>query len=297
LIPVPVASTTSAPVASSSAAPVSAAPSPPSFAASGAGITYGPYNEDGTCRTASQVMSDIGNLAGQYHRVRVYGFDCDTVPNVLAACLQHNLVLFVGSFDLSSFESDIAALIATVNGDWSHIFAYAVGNELVNSGSASAGQVMSAVGQARGLLRAAGYPGPVITVDTCTATLANPELANESDLVATNCHPFFDDNTAPADSGAFLTNMVSQLRGILTDQSKQIIISETGYPSGGQAHGLANPTPENQIAAVNSIKAAFSNNQGAINYFNSYSTAWKQDNAFTFGAEKFWGLLPWPSGN
>ena len=41
-----------------------------------------------------------------------------------------------------------------------------VGNELVNTGKASASQVVAAIASAKTTLKAAGYDGPVATVDT-----------------------------------------------------------------------------------------------------------------------------------
>ena len=41
-----------------------------------------------------------------------------------------------------------------------------VGNELVNTGKASASQVVAAIANAKTTLKAAGYDGPVATVDT-----------------------------------------------------------------------------------------------------------------------------------
>lgn len=41
-----------------------------------------------------------------------------------------------------------------------------VGNELVNTGKASASQVVAAIATAKAALKAAGFNGPVTTVDT-----------------------------------------------------------------------------------------------------------------------------------
>ena len=41
-----------------------------------------------------------------------------------------------------------------------------VGNELVNTGKASASQVVAAIGTAKAALKAQGYNGPITTIDT-----------------------------------------------------------------------------------------------------------------------------------
>jgi len=304
----PITTTSSTPVVSSFSSSVSIASSSTSSAATSpsagfssggaSGLAYSPYNGDGSCKTASQVMEDLGSIpTGAYGRIRTYGCDCNTVENVLAACKAYGYKLWAGIFSLSTLESDIATIVAAAAGDWSDIAVINIGNELVNSGAADAGTVVAAVEQARGLLRTANFEGPVTTVDTCIATLSNPELCDKSDICTCNCHPFFDDNTAASGSGAFLTNMITSLRGVLANANQEIIIAETGYPNAGYSHGLADPTPENQAAALSSIKAAFSGNPGAVNYFSSFNTAWKEDSAYTYGAEKFWGIYgDCPSG-
>lgn len=53
-------------------------------------------------------------------------------------------------------------------------------------------------------------------------------------------------------------------------------------------NGVAIPSPENQQAAIASIKESFPNN--AILY-SSFNNMWKKDSASTFGAERYWGIL------
>ena len=251
----------------------------------GSAISYSPYNSDNTCKSATQVASDFAKMSG-YEVIRLYGTDCNQIANVRAATQDAGVSLFLGIFDINQVQSECQTIIDAMKGDWSHVNTVSVGNELVNNGGASVSQVTSAIGQARSILKGAGYTGPVVTVDTMMAMKANPELCHASDFCAINCHAFFDGKTTAEKSGDFVLNWakeVSEAAG-----GKTTVITETGWPSQGQTNGMAVPSLENQQAAIASIKRNFPRN--AILY-SSYNCMWKKNSASTFGAEQYWGIL------
>jgi len=277
-----------APSSTSSSAPVhsSSPPSGPSGGGPGfsSGVSYSPYNGDQTCKSTSQVAADLQGVSG-YDVIRLYGTDCNQVANAIAATKGKNVKLFLGIFDLGSIADECKTITSAVNGDWSLVNTVSVGNELVNNGGASVGQVTAAIGQVKSTLKAAGYNGPVVTVDTMIAMKAHPELCQASDFCAINCHAFFDGNVLPQNAGDFVqgwAKQVSQAAG-----GKNVVITETGWPTQGNTNNKAVPSKENQQKALDSIKTSFSSNAILYNMFND---AWKKDSATTFGAEKFWGI-------
>lgn len=287
VIPTPdIPSTSSTPVAAPtpSSAPVSSS--------SGYGIAYSPYNRDGTCKSASQVLVDFASLV-EYGLVRTYGTDCDTIASVYAACKATGKNLFAGIFSLSGLNDEISTLIAGVNGDWSYIYTVSIGNELVNQGQASASDVMSAVSTARALLRAAGYSGPVVTVDTLAATIrdGNSILCDESDYCAVNAHPFYDSTATAATAGEWLTTNTNTLKSKLANLSQKIVITETGWPSGGSANGAAVPSLENQTAALTSIKSTFSSSPSDVILLSAFNRQWLKGDTGEFGQEYWFGIL------
>lgn len=218
--------------------------------------------------------------------VRLYGTDCNQVANVLAAIKGKGVSLFLGIFDLSQIQTECQTIIDAVKGDWSLINTVSVGNELVNNGGASVGQVTAAIGQVRSTLKAAGYNGPVVTVDTMVSMKANPDLCHASDFCAINCHAFFDGNVAANGAGRFVlewARQVSEAAG-----GKTVVITETGWPTQGDTNNKAVPSKENQDAALQSIKEAFG--QNAI-FYSAFNDLWKKDSASTHNAERFWGIL------
>jgi exo-beta-1,3-glucanase (GH17 family) len=254
---------------------------------SGYGVSYSAYLANGDCKTQDQVNQDVAAFGNSYSMVRIYGTSCNQVATVLSAAKSHGLKLFAGVSDLSTLNSEIQTIVSAANGDWSSFDTIAVGNELVNSGAASASAVVAALSTARELLGAAGYTGKIVTVDTLAATLLNPVLADKSDYAAVNCHPFFNPNTAPPNAGSFIQTQISNLRTKLANSNQEIVITETGYPTCGTSNGLAVGSLSNQAAALSSIKSTFSS---AVILLSAFDDQWKTNSAGTFGAEQCWGI-------
>ena len=265
---------------------------------SGYGITYNQYNRDGSCKTEGQVATDFGYL-GSFPLIRIYGTDCNGPYNVLSACKATGKKLFLGIFSLDDLTAEVTIIVNAVEslgGDYELIHTISIGNELVNQGIADAGTVMSAVATARGLLRAAGYSGPVVTVDTLNAAVANPTLCDKSDYCAVNCHPFFEANAVPSGAGSFLTSQITSLKNVLSNKSQSILITETGWPSSATGEKASVASPSDQTVALNSIKAAFSSNQGGVILFSSFNREWVKDPG-EYDQEEWWGILgDCPSG-
>ncbi|MCJ1381904.1 hypothetical protein MMC17_005016 [Xylographa soralifera] len=278
----PSPSSAPAPVASSSTpapAPSAPASSGPGF---GKGLSYSPYNADNSCKGPEAVASDLAGVKG-FDVVRLYGVDCNQIANVVAA--KTGMKLFIGIFDINSIQSEVQTITSAINGDWSLVQTVSVGNELVNSGGASVGAVVAAISTARTLLKAAGYTGPVVTVDTMVAMQSNPELCTASDFCAINCHAFFDSNTQASGAGAFVQGWIEKVSQAAN--GKLTIVTESGWPSQGNSNGAAVPSPQNQQTALSSIQSTISSN---VILYSAFNTLWKTNSATTFGAEQYWGI-------
>ncbi|KAI1340666.1 glycoside hydrolase superfamily [Xylariaceae sp. FL0016] len=254
------------------------------------GVTYSPYKGTGGCKTADEVANDFALIAKDYGVIRLYGVDCDQVASAYKAAKQHGNKLFLGIFDISSVDSAVSTMAAGVNHDWSVVDTVSVGNELVNNGGATVPQSLSALSQVRSGLRAAGYQGPVVVVDTFVAMLAHPELCDQSDYCAANVHPFFDANTESHNAGSFVANTVSDIRSKLVDKNKRIVVTETGWPWQGNANGAAIPGRDHQASALSSIKSAYTDNPANVILFTAFNDMWKKAEAATFMAEQYWGM-------
>lgn len=255
------------------------------------GVAYAPYNADGSCKTASQISQDFAEIGKTYFMVRVYGVDCGQVPNVYAAAKANKLKVMWGIFSLDNLGDQIATLVQGVNKDWSGTDTVSIGNELVNNGQATPAQVLDAVSSAKQLLSSAGYSGPVVTVDTFVAALANIQLCKPpSDYCAVNIHAFFDPNTPADQAGTFVANQVQNLRNKLGDSSIRVRVTESGWPWQGSANSKAVPGVDQQSSAISSIKKAFQSTSTDMILFSAFNDRWKTAAASTFYAEQYWGI-------
>ena len=283
-------SVTPADTSDSSPLPASSGSDIPSSGSGLHGVTYSPYKGDGNCKTADEVDRDFALFSQDYGVVRLYGVDCNQVSTVSKAAKKYGNKLFLGIFDINSVDSSVATMAADLENDWSMVDTVSVGNELVNNGQATVGQSLGALSRARSLLRAAGYQGPVVVVDTFVAVLRHPELCDQSDYCAFNCHPFFDPNTGAPDAGTFVDSTIQNIRSKLSDPSKRVVVSETGWPWQGQPNGAAIPGLDHQSSAITSVKSTFSSNPGDVFLFTAFNDLWKKPEASTFMAEQFWGM-------
>jgi exo-beta-1,3-glucanase (GH17 family) len=251
------------------------------------GIAYDLMADDGSCRSASQIASDVGFFASQgYTLVRTYDVGCDVGALAAAISTQSGMKLFCGINAITNVAGDLGKLVSMVSPYWSVVDTVNIGNEVVNAGAASAGAVVAAIGQARGILGSAGYTGKIVTVDTFVAIMNNPELCTASDYCAANTYAFFDGNVAAEGAGAF----VQRMQGLVSAAAggKQTIITESGWPSCGSSNGAGVPGESQQAAAIASLKAAYASTPSQLVLFQGYNAKYKQPGAF--GAEQCWGI-------
>lgn len=253
------------------------------------GVSYAPYRADHGCKTQDDVNDDMEQMAGKYSVIRIYGTDCDQVPMMYKAAKKNGMKLFLGIWDPSAMRDEANKIVAGIKGDWDIVHTVSVGNELVNSGQASPRDIVAAVKSARSTLRAAGYQGPVVTVDTFMAVQAHPELCDASDYCAINAHAFFDSTITASHAGRWLANTIDRVKSTLSN-SKKVVITETGWPTKGLANGLAVPGLANQKLALDSIQKAFTATPGDIILFSAFNDLWKVKVASTFDADQFWGI-------
>lgn len=241
---------------------------------------------------------DFKSISTDYTLIRTYGTDCDQVANILTVAKARNNKLFTGIFDINNLESQVDTIVKAAGGDWSAFHTISVGNELVNSGTASVATVVAAIGTVRGLLKTAGYTGNVVTVDTLVAARGNPSLCDASDYCAVNCHPYFDGNVAAADAGKFLTTQIPTLQEKLANKQQKVVVAESGWPWKGQPNGAAVASLANQEVAISSIKTAFASDPGSVILLSAFNDKWKKNGPGQFEAEQYWGMgaLDSPSG-
>lgn len=258
------------------------APAVSAGSAGSVGITYSPYNSDGTCKGLSGVKADLDSLA-DFAIIRLYGVDCDQVANVMQA-KKSTQKLFLGIFDVANIESGIEAMASAVSsyGSWDDVYTVSIGNELVNMGAATPAQIGQYVATARSALTSKGYSGPVVSVDTHVAILANPELCQHSDYIAFNAHAYWDGTVGSSDAGPWL---LLQMQRVSSECGKRAMCVESGWPHSGQNNGVAIASGSDQSAAISSINSTCG---GDTLVFTGFDDLWKDPGSH--GVEQFWGI-------
>lgn len=258
-----------------------------SFDGGAKGVSYSPYNSDGSCKSTSQVQSDFAGLTG-FEIIRIYGVDCNQVANVLAA-KSANQKLFVGIYYVDDIQGGVSAISSAISSSsdysWDDIYTVSVGNELVNDGSATVSQIGSYVSTAKSALKAAGYNGPVVSVDTFIAVINNPGLCQYSDYIAVNAHAYFDGGVTAQQAGTWVLEQIQRVYTACGD-NKSVFITETGWPSKGDTNGKAVPSTSNQQDAISAIKSSCGND---VILFTAYNDMWKQPGSLN--CEQYWGFL------
>jgi exo-beta-1,3-glucanase (GH17 family) len=225
-----------------------------------------------------------------YSYVRICGTDCNQVELAIQYARQYGMKVFAGMFSLNNIQSQADIIISAVNGTWDIIDTISVGNEDVNNGT-PVSSVVSAMSQAKSILRAAGYSGDIVHIDSQNAFQSNPELCTPEaagSYVAANCHPFFNSQTPADQAAAFVSNEINILGSCAASVgNSRVRITETGWPKQGQNDGAAVPSKENQNIVINGIKG-LSNADTAI-FLSSFNDPWKAPGAFN--SEQFWGIL------
>lgn len=157
----------------------------------------------------------------------------------------------------------------------------AVGNEVLLRGDLNEDELLEYIHYAK----QAVPDVPVGYVDAYFLFENHPRVAAACDVLLINCYPFWE--RTPAEYAlAHMQDMYR--RAVNVANGKQVIISETGWPSTGTPYGDAIPDPEYALGYF--VSACQWANQEGIDmfYFSSFDESWKQQDEGDVGA--CWGL-------
>lgn len=287
----PAAPTTSA-VPTTQAAPSSSSssktPVPTGVSGTQMGMTYSPYDNDSNCKSKSDVMSDVATIAEKgFSHVRVYSTDCHSLEYIGEAARKHSLKMIIGVFIDSSGVSGAQEQVTAIAkwAEWDLVTLIVVGNEAIQNGYCSASELAGFISSAKSKFSGAGYSGQITTTEPINVwEQSGSALCSAIDVVGANIHPFFNAEVSPKDAGQFARAQVKILEGIC--KGKDVINLETGWPSQGEANGLAVPGASQQAAAVKALVEEV----GSMSVFFSYSNdMWKEPGEFN--VERYWGCI------
>lgn len=113
----------------------------------------------------------------------------------------------------------------------------------------------------------------------------HPALTSVCDLLLVNCYPFWEECHADY-ALLYLKDMYHRAKKVA--DRKDVIISETGWPTAGESFGAAEPSYENAMHYfINAYQWAEQDDVKII-YFSSFDESWKTGDEGDVGA--YWGL-------
>jgi exo-beta-1,3-glucanase (GH17 family) len=196
---------------------------------------------------------------------------------------KHGLKTMVGAWlsdDDEKNEEEINALTALANEGCVDIAA--VGNEVLYRNDLSLEALLDFMKRVR-----AAIPEhiPVGYVDAYYEFSVHPELVEHSDVILSNCYPFWEG--CPEE---YALNHMQQMYGQAMDvaKGKKVIITETGWPSKGESLKAADPGEEHAMKYFINTQAWAKKANIDVFYFSSFDESWKVGPEGEVGA--YWGL-------
>ena len=195
---------------------------------------------------------------------------------------KHGLKTMVGAWlgdDLEDNEKEIEGLIQLAKEGVVDIAA--VGNEVLYRNDLSLEQLLGYIRRVKDAI-----PGiPVGYVDAYYEFSSHPELVEISDVVLSNCYPFWEG--CPIEySLQHMQNMFAQAVGAA--KGKKVIITETGWPNMGEALRSSEPSNINAMRYFINTQAWSKADNIEVFYFSSFDESWKVGAEGDVGA--YWGL-------
>ena len=249
------------------------------------GICFSMYEdgqEPGDTITVAQVERRVKILKPYTNWIR--SFSCiegnEHIPRVAK---QHGLKTLVGAWlgdDDEKNKQEIKALIELANEG--NVDIAAVGNEVLYRNDLSLNELIDYMKEVR-----AAIPAhiPIGYVDAYYEFSAHPELVEHSDVILSNCYPFWEG--CPAEYA--LLHMQSMYgQAMDAAKGKKVIITETGWPSKGENLKGAIPSEVHAMQYFINTQTWAKRSNVEVFYFSSFDESWKVGPEGEVGA--YWGL-------
>ncbi|MEZ4772540.1 MAG: MFS transporter [Bacteroidia bacterium] len=249
------------------------------------GLCFSPYVEGqdtGSNLSATQIRRRMEIIMPYAQTIR--SFSC-TEGNELIPRIAHEkgLKTMVGAWisaDRDRNEREIQSLVKLAKEGLVDVAT--VGNEVLMRKELSPQEIIDYLRKVRAQLPA---HIPVGYVDAYYQFLDHPELAEAADVILINCYPFWEgaDNSYAL---AYLQQMYQLSRQVAG--GKKVIITETGWPSSGQAVRSAAPSEKNAMKYFIEVQHWAKTSGVEMFYFSSFDESWKVQQEGEVGAR--WGL-------
>lgn len=250
------------------------------------------------CKSADVIDQELAKLKTITDTIRLYSLsDCDQAVKVIPAAnkagLKVTLGLWVGP-DPATFAAEKLKLEELLSQDGlvtaTNTPAIYVGSEAILRKEVNATTAIANIKEVRALCAAKQLSVPITLADTADVILKNPKLIDAVDFVSPNIFPFWT-KVAASKGPAQLYGKIEQLVKIA--KGKDIVISETGYPSDGTVEkGYPSATMANAATYFQGFYDLAQKHSLKYYYFAGFDEAWKLSSASANSSiEAYFGIF------
>lgn len=250
------------------------------------GLCFSPYVEGqdiDDILSKNQIRRRIEIISPYTNWVR--SFSCtkgnELIPEI---AYKNGLKTIVGAWisdDRERNNKEIESLITLAKSGYVNIAA--VGNEILLRGDITESELLGYINTVKSAL--AGLNIPVGCIDTYYELYKCPKLIEASDVILTNCYPFWEGSSIE-EAPTHLRQMHAIIKQI--SNGKKVIITETGWPSQGRAVNDAYPSQLNATKYFIQTQEWANKNNIDIFHFSSFDESWKVRVEGDLGAR--WGI-------
>ena len=248
------------------------------------GICFSPYEgtqEPGDPISETQVRRKLELLVPHTDWIRV--FSCTQGNEIIPKLAkEYGFKTLVGAWlgeEVDKNEEELQGLIDLAHAGYVDVAA--VGNEVMYREELEEEELIEYILRAKQALTGI----PVGYVDAYYEFTNRPAVTEVCDVILANCYPYWE--ACHIDySLLYMKQMYYQ--AVQAASGKRVIITETGWPSSGDALGAAEPGYENALKYFINAQE-WSQREGIeMFYFSAFDEGWKVGSEGSVGA--FWGL-------
>jgi len=247
------------------------------------GVTYTARNSDGICHSPAEIIANVKSMKDKgVTSIRTYSQECDQLPHIITGIEQSGGGMTVlASVWIEGSEKDdqeIATLKRFIDSHPCHpaISGIIVGNEVLFNGRMSSSELIKRIKKVKSF--ATGYRVSTSEIDTTFF----PDVMNVVDFACVNLHPYF--SSLPIDLAA-QTLKIQYLNFKALARGKEVVITETGWPSAGAPLGGAVPSLNNAKEYLSQLRRT----SLPYYYFEWQDSNWKTPGQYHI--ENHFGLL------
>lgn len=204
------------------------------------------------CKSAADEFADLQAIAGISHSVRIYGLSLKNecpVTRLLATSKNLGLKVAMGMWldNVTNFDTQLHALDAVLKTGKvdSNVVGFHVGSEAIYRKDHTAAKAIDYLDRTRNLFQTHNINMKLTIADVVDSYYWNPSLLDAVDYVSINQFSFWE-RVDPAKGMQKMLDRIRSIRAQAAAQGKEVIISETGWPSDGESKGGGVPSIANQ---------------------------------------------------